>query len=160
VKAHPVPGLDPELPLAVAAREIIAVRSAELFSFVPRALDERNPVALHDMRIAAKRLRYVLELVGFAIGPLAQEAEARARDLQTVIGEVHDQDVLIARLEALPAKTSRVGLRALSLRLQSVRDERFARFLDLWATIEEAGLRERLGAVTSFSPNGSKAGDN
>lgn len=159
MKAEPVPDLEAELPLSVAARKIIAVRSAELFSFVPTALDERNSAALHDMRIAAKRLRYVLELVGFAIGPLADEAQAFARDLQTVIGEVHDHDVLIARLEEL-AKTSRRGVRRLGLRLHSRRDESFSEFLGLWATIEASGLRERLVAATTFSRNGSTAGHN
>jgi CHAD domain-containing protein len=160
MKARQVPDLNAELPLAIAARKIIAVRSAELFSFIPKALDERNAIALHDMRIAAKRLRYVLELVGFAIGPLGEEAQAFARDLQTVIGEVHDHDVLIARLEARPAKGSRRGVRRLGLRLHSRRDECFSRFLELWATIEGYGLRERLTSATTFSPNGSTAAHN
>jgi len=160
VKVAPVAGLDAELELGVAARKIIAVRSDELFGFAPRALDQHNSAALHDMRIAAKRLRYVLELVGFAIGPLADDARRYARKLQTVIGEVHDHDVMIARLEAHPARSSRRGAQRLSLRLHGRRDRCFLEFLALWATIEEYGLRERLAAATTFSPNGSTADDN
>jgi CHAD domain-containing protein len=160
MKAATVPSLEPELPLAEAARRIIAIRSAELFSFVPAALEESNGGTLHDMRIAAKRLRYVLELVGFTIGSLGDEAKARARDLQTLIGEIHDHDVLIARVESLSADTSRRGLRRLGLRLHSRRDALFGDFLMLWAGVETSGLRERLAAATTYSPNGALQADN
>jgi CHAD domain-containing protein len=156
VKAAPVPALSDGMPLPEAARRLIATRSAELFAFVPAALDERNARTLHDMRIAAKRLRYVLELLGFAIGEPAEEAEAAARELQTVIGEIHDHDVLISRLEALSSsKSSQRGVRELGLRLHGRRDVLFSDFVALWASVEESGLRERLLAATTFSPNGS-----
>ncbi len=109
MKAQAIGDLESAMALPEAARRIVAVRANELFGFVPAALDERNGAALHDMRIAAKRLRYVLELLGFVIGPVADEAQAQARELQTVIGEVHDYDVLIARLDALSAKGPRRG---------------------------------------------------
>ncbi len=155
MKAQAIGDLESAMALPEAARRILAVRAGELLSFVPAALDERNATALHDMRIAAKRLRYVLELLGFLIGPVADEAQAQARELQTVIGEVHDYDVLIARLEPLSAKSSRRGVRRLGLRLHGRRDARFGDFLALWAEIEDSGLRERLLAATSLSPNGS-----
>jgi len=69
MKAQRIDGLSAEMPLDAAARRIVAVRAAELYAFVPEALDEGAVTAMHDMRIAAKRLRYLLELVGFAIGP-------------------------------------------------------------------------------------------
>src|SRR5207248_1989202 len=62
VKARKVKGLDPEGPLAENARRIIDVRAREVHSFVPAVFDPQNVEALHDMRIASKRLRYVLEL--------------------------------------------------------------------------------------------------
>jgi len=152
VKATEVPELVPEMALGDAARRIVAVRAGELFGFVPAALDERNATALHAMRIAAKRLRYVLELVGFTIGEVGDDAEARARELQTLIGDIHDHDVLLARLETLAAGSSARGARRLALRLHSRRDALFADFTALWSTIEESGLRERIVAATSSSP--------
>ena len=157
MKATPVEALTPEMPISNAARQIVAVRAGELFGFVPAALDEGNATALHDMRIAAKRLRYVLELVGFTLGPVAEEAQARARELQTLIGEIHDHDVLIGRVESLPAGSGGRGVRRLALRLHSRRDSLFNAFTGLWTTIEESGLRERIVAATSFSLNGNGA---
>ena len=42
-----------------------------------RSATRRTSTELHDMRIAAKRLRYVLEIVGFAFGPPGEAARRR-----------------------------------------------------------------------------------
>ena len=52
------------------------------------------------MRIAAKRLRYILELSSPFFGAYAATAAKQARDLQDVIGEIHDCDVLLPWLQA------------------------------------------------------------
>ena len=57
--------------------------------------DPRDGAALHDLRIAAKRLRYVLEAAAPALGPAALEGAGAARGLQTVLGEIHDCDVML-----------------------------------------------------------------
>ena len=73
MKARRVKGLEPEAPLADNAERIVRVRLDELTSFMPKALDPDEVVALHDMRIAAKRLRYVLEVTGSCFGPVRLE---------------------------------------------------------------------------------------
>ena len=62
MKPGKVRGLDPTGTLADNAERIVASRLAELFAFAPAVLDVRAVRELHDMRIAAKRLRYVLEV--------------------------------------------------------------------------------------------------
>jgi hypothetical protein len=88
--------LDPERSLGENAARIIRVRLDEMRSFAPRALDGKTK-AQHDMRIAAKRLRYVLEVTGFCFGRPADMARRRARDLQDILGEIHDCDVMLPR---------------------------------------------------------------
>jgi len=53
VKARRVKRLDPSEPLGDNAERIVLVRLDELCSFMPRAADPEEVVALHDMRIAA-----------------------------------------------------------------------------------------------------------
>ena len=98
MKAKRIKGLDPAAPLAEGAAEIIEVRLGELLSFLPDALAEDEVRSHHDMRIAAKRLRYVLEATGFCFGKPADVARKAARDLQEVLGEMHDADVTLPRL--------------------------------------------------------------
>jgi hypothetical protein len=97
VKARPVKKLDPTRTLAENAARIVEVRLDEMLSFAPKALDGKTK-AQHDMRIAAKRLRYVLEATGFCFGKPADTARRRARDLQDILGEIHDCDVMLPRV--------------------------------------------------------------
>jgi CHAD domain-containing protein len=146
MKARAVDGLDPHASLADNARLIMRVRTDELYSFIPAALDEGDVTALHDMRIAAKRLRYVLELVGFCFGPYADRARAHARDLHSLIGEIHDCDVLLPRLEELREQAG-PGIDELIRRYRELRRERFTAFREAWAAIEGEGMREQLFAA-------------
>ena len=101
MKARKVKGLDPAGPLDANLRRIVAVRVAELHSFGKAVLDPSDVQALHDMRIAAKRVRYVLELGEPVLGPDAGRGAKRARSLQDVLGEIHDCDEGIPRVLAL-----------------------------------------------------------
>jgi len=157
MKAQRVTGLEPELALAEAARRIVAVRTAELYAFVPEALGQNATSAMHDMRIAAKRLRYLLELVGFCFGEVGEEARARARELQDVLGEIHDCDVMLERIAA-SREAEPEGFDALAARFRARRDVEFARFSALWAETEASGLRDRLLASAFSSPSGEAVG--
>ncbi|HEX2398318.1 MAG TPA: CHAD domain-containing protein [Solirubrobacteraceae bacterium] len=179
MKARKVGGLDPGMPLADAAERIVRVRLRELGSFAPRALDPAQVGALHDLRIAAKRLRYVLEVTAPCFGSYAATAAKRARQLQDLAGEVHDCDVLLPRvlaeLEGLraedadhlrsiagpdgetepslvgsaPNRDAYLGLEALAARLQAERTLRFERFVARWRGLERERFRERLKSALS-----------
>ncbi len=99
MKARRVKGLDPGMPLADAAERIVRTRLDELHGF-PQALDAGEVDALHDLRIAAKRLRYVLELTAPLFGPYAETAGRRVKEVQDLIGEIHDCDVTLPRVRA------------------------------------------------------------
>ena len=169
MKARQVKKLDPERSLGENAARIIQVRLDEMLAFAPRALEGRT-TAQHDMRIAAKRLRYVLELTGFVFGKPADTARRRARDLQDILGEVHDCDVMLPRVidhrrslrradaEAVraragddpdldpklaaraPHRTSYRGLDVLEVYLRARRSLLFDRFVELWAETERRGV--------------------
>jgi CHAD domain len=111
VKARPVKKLDPERSLGENAARIIRVRLDEMHSFAPKALAGKTK-AQHDMRIAAKRLRYVLEVTGFCFGRPADTARRRARDLQDILGEIHDCDVMLPRVRDHLARLQRADAEA------------------------------------------------
>lgn len=98
-KALPVRGLDPDRRLAPNARRILLTRIGEVWSYDVAVHDVARVRELHDMRIACKRLRYLLEIfgVGFRadLGPFVREVT----QLQDVLGEIHDCDVQVPRLE-------------------------------------------------------------
>src|SRR3954447_18321773 len=105
MKARRVKGLEAAMPLADAAERIVAVRLAELCDLADRAQDPAAAAELHDTRIAAKRLRYVLEITAPCFGPYADTGRKCAKDIQDLLGEVHDCDVMLPRLDELRWRT-------------------------------------------------------
>jgi CHAD domain-containing protein len=171
MKARKVKGVDATGNAADQVQRIVAVRLDELCSFMPTAHDPAEVTALHDMRIAAKRLRYVLELFSSAFGPYAAEAAKRTKKLQDVLGEVHDCDETLPRIEALIARQREAGggvrgLELLAEHERARRDHEFGRFLEQWAKLEQSGFRARLEyaigerpeTITSRSHDGNGAG--
>ncbi len=107
MKARKVKGLDPDGTLADNAQRIVAVRLAELRSFGPLAVDPEEVEALHDMRIAAKRLRYVLETTRPALRPPGGGRSARGAPAAGPAG----RDPRLRR-DAAPRARARGRLRA------------------------------------------------
>lgn len=85
-------------PAADALRAVASRRAAAVLARL-HDLDAGDAEAAHDLRIAAKRLRYTLEAAAAGLGPAATEGAGVARELQDVLGELHDCDVLVARVE-------------------------------------------------------------
>ena len=139
--------------------------------------------ALHDMRIAAKRLRYILEVGAEpCFGPYATTAIKRTRDLQDLLGELHDCDVQLPRVRALqdelraadaleararagdapdldptlasgtPHAEAWRGLETLCIYVEARRGLLFERFLELWRELEREGFRARLRYAISERP--------
>jgi hypothetical protein len=174
VKAKRVKKLDPNSPLADNAARIIRVRLDEVLSLAPAALEFERICDQHDMRIAAKRLRYILETTEFCFGKRAQTARRRARDLQDLLGELHDCDVMLPRIEAHLAalraedaaavregagdsldldprlvaraqhRTAYRGLEVLAVYVQARRGLLFDRFREFWMEQERAGTWKQL----------------
>jgi hypothetical protein len=174
VKARKVKKLDPAAPLAENAARIARARLDELRSFVPAALKPDNERQQHDMRIAAKRLRYVLEATEFCFGKPGPRARRRAKALQDVLGELHDCDVMLPRVEAhlakllesdatvvhkragtssdldpklaarAPHRTAYRGLEVLAVYMRARRKLLFDRFTERWAEAESDGVWDDL----------------
>jgi len=100
MKARRVKGLDADGPLIDNMRRVIVVRVDELFDFIPDALDPEKVEQLHDMRIAAKRLRYLLELSEPLFGAPAKKVAKTVKGLQDILGEIHDCDELMPLVDS------------------------------------------------------------
>jgi hypothetical protein len=95
-KAWPVPDIDPAAPVEVNARRVLAVRIAEFYSYDAVVPYPELAEALHDLRIAAKRLRYTLELFRPQFGHAGDRQIERVKSMQEALGTLHDHDVRIA----------------------------------------------------------------
>lgn len=145
-RARSVHGLKPKGSVRTNARKIVAVRTDEFFDFAPFLDDPTNVTELHAMRIAAKRLRYALELFADVLDADAAACIDLVKEFQDVVGDIHDHDVhvdiLRAHLEATSAERAR-ALAALAIEadgeIESVK-ERCRAFVtdDAWVAEQTA----------------------
>lgn len=90
-----VHGLKPDGTVRANAQRIVAARAAEFFGLAPYLANPAYVTQLHDMRIAAKRLRYTLEIFAPALDRDAAGCVTMLKEFQEIVGEIHDDDVLI-----------------------------------------------------------------
>lgn len=163
-KPRPVPGIDPSEPMRPNARRILRVRIDEVWSYEPHIRDPARVRELHDMRIACKRLRYLLEIFEVAFPGDLTWAIEQVRELQDLLGDIHDRDVQVPMLEEhllrlddreahrarrrqieLSRRTDeRPGILTLISRGKGERDELHAEFLRRWARLRDERFRKRL----------------
>ena len=184
MKARKVKHLDPDGTLADNAQRVVSVRLDELFDFVPAVLDPKSVKKLHAMRIAAKRLRYVLEVAAAnCFGPDALTATKRVRELQDLLGEIHDCDIQLPRVQrsrvelsdeavaelrtraagaadldpalasGLPHSEDWAGLAALEHYLTVRRGLLYDQFTTVWRDIERSAMRARLEYAIAERPS-------
>src|SRR5262245_455685 len=81
-------------------RRIIRARLTEMYIWAHYMRDERRASEQHRMRIAAKRLRYTLELFREFLPEQANDAIKDLKGLQDALGLLHDCDMLLAILRS------------------------------------------------------------
>ena len=142
-------------PVAVAAARALTARLDEL-SAVPGDLAELNAEQLHEVRIACKRLRYSIEffadILGDALTPLREACER----MQELLGQVHDIDVWLARVEAHAGrhkddKAMARAIKALRSSLAQQRQDQLKAAAALWkASFRRSDLTQARQAVETL----------
>ncbi len=101
----------PRRQLVVRAWSRAGKRAVTLRATIASAGGLYLPDRLHDVRIAAKKLRYALELVQ-SVGQVQQAARLKTlRQTQDLLGRMHDVEVVIARIRTVQATPGRANLR-------------------------------------------------
>lgn len=130
-----------------AMRRIVATRFDEACELAG-ALRAREPEALHQFRIACKRLRYALErFVGLA--PALQAAAEHLALVQDALGTFHDCTLLLAELPPSMEQTR--------ARLAALREREAERGAALWGDAVVL-MREILRFVDDRAARAGQAG--
>lgn len=136
------------LTTAAAAADLAAASLDELEARLDAIGDRVEAAAIHEARIAGKRVRYLLE--PFAAGaPGGTALLKRLRRLQDDLGALHDLDVLLALThegsgQPHPADTSAaLDLAALTAHLEGARRSASAALRETWLRADGASLLAR-----------------
>ncbi len=124
-KAKDIAGLHAHLPYARAAALTVRARAEELFAISPAdVLDTADIERVHDMRVASRRLRAVLEIYA----PCFERDRFRAvladvKALADALGARRDPDVQLAALDRLRAAMPAADHPGIDLLAEDVRAE-------------------------------------
>jgi CHAD domain-containing protein len=140
--------VDPDEPFALAGARIVRVRADELFSHGDEVLDTADIERVHDMRVASRRLRAVLEI----FEPVFPRGDFKTvlRDVKALadaLGERRDPDVHIEDMEGFEAQvqaTLRPGIDALVERLRARQARGNATLAAALESLRENDLHARL----------------
>lgn len=88
----------------LASDEEIAERWAALWNALPAALERANPVGVHDMRVASRRVRAAMDLgVGCHPRHWYQPLRKTARSITRALADIQDREVALAAFTAARA---------------------------------------------------------
>jgi CHAD domain-containing protein len=93
-------GLGGRLEAAILAPDILGRLEREVSKNRDAALDPAHPEALHRMRLAFKKYRYVAEVLLPLFPKATEETSKRLHAFQTLLGTIHDFDVILAEAHA------------------------------------------------------------
>jgi CHAD domain-containing protein len=134
--------LRPDMTFAEAAALTVATRVDELWEHSANVLDTSDIERVHDMRVATRRLRAVLEIFATAFPrDLHAEVLREVKALADALGERRDPDVQLEALE---------GVEGVGAFVEEIRAEQQRGNDVLKAALEHAettDLRGRLGAL-------------
>ena len=137
------------LEAAILAPDLLGRLEREVSKHREAALDPAHPEALHRMRLAFKKYRYAAEVLLPLFPKATEETSMRLHAFQTLLGTIHDFDVILA--EALAFRREFLGVAAesdLEAAFRRLREEKFREFLEI------AGTPDSLAGVfgTEFRP--------
>jgi CHAD domain-containing protein len=142
---------DPFEPFALAAARVVRTRADELFAHEEGVLDTSDIERVHDMRVATRRLRAVLEIFEpcFPTGDF-KTALRDVKALADALGERRDPDVHIDAMQALEAELQAVNRPGIDALIERLRGRQTGGNDALRAALEdvhESHLHERLHSL-------------
>jgi len=164
---EPPAGFSPEL--LAHAEAAISGRLRDMQSYEVYIADPTQVANLHAMRIAAKRLRYSLQLLTPVFAEKPQDAITAARNIQDMLGDIHDCDVWVTMLPRFMEDERRRmlayaghtrgfarlqrGLDYLAEERSHFRAQRYAEFLDYWRKLKRQKIWEALRQMLLGQPD-------
>ena len=153
----------PTEPYRHAAARVVRVRTGELFENAEGVLDTSDIERVHDMRVASRRLRAVLEI----FAPCFPQSEFKSvlrdvKQLADALGARRDPDVHIEALQAFSRALLPANRRGVERLVEDLRGRQARGNEVLAAELERAaerGLHERLLALADAAdePEGEPA---
>jgi CHAD domain-containing protein len=152
-KARDIPQLAAADSFREAAGRAVEVRAEEVFEHAAGVLDTSEIERVHDMRVATRRLRAVMEIFEAAFPKKQHRAVLKdVKALADALGERRDRDVAIDAMTKIGLALTATDRRGIDHLVEELRDEQHGANAELAAALqamEENDLRGRLRALAA-----------
>ena len=143
-KAFPLFAIDPRGNVASNATLMLHTRIAEMYRFANYVDDVDRVDELHNMRIAAKRLRYTMEIFASSFpGEDFATLYENVKSIQEQIGDIHDCDVRVPLMRTYLSEEGerrpeiKFGLERAIIAEQTKRNKLYEKFRRYWRKLQE-----------------------
>ena len=160
-RVYEIDALPPDL--YPRAGEAIRLRLEEFLAYEPHVAYPDRLAELHAMRIAAKHLRYTLEVFMPLYSSALRKPLKVLKEIQDLLGEIHDSDVWLALLpqftaeenaralkyfgDVAPAAAFLPGMQALEENRRQERLRHYLIFQRFWELTKEHGIWDRIRQI-------------
>ncbi len=145
-KAKNIYGLDVNKGLKECLKVILPVRFLEMTEYEQGTIEGGDIEALHDMRVASRRLQAVFKMFRKVFPKNKFKTEYRElRLLIKALGEVREYDVFINKLQKLKSTLEEKDTRAFDLliiRKKAEREEKRKKLIEYFKMLNKAGYKE------------------
>lgn len=152
----------PEATFLEAAHTSLRQQCDEMMSHLEGTRRGDDIEALHDMRVASRRLRAALSVFAAAFAPKPFAAiEKEVAKTTDALGAVRDSDVQIEFMESVigtASESEKVGLRAFAEHLGRERDRERVLLVKELGRLEKSGFVKDFGKLLAHG-NGANKGD-
>jgi CHAD domain-containing protein len=137
-----IPGVGPATSLGQAAPIILAAKAAPLFRLEGAARSGADADAVHDMRVASRRLREAMRLLAPVYPPeVSSQWYRRIRKVTGALGPVRDSDVFIGAFAALLGELGEGGRMAVAFLMGQRMEQRQHELVHLDRELTHLDLR-------------------
>jgi CHAD domain-containing protein len=152
-RARDIPGLDGRHSFRATAREAVTIRAEEMWDHAAGVLDTEDIERVHDMRVATRRLRAVLEVFAPAFDKDQHKAVLNdVKALADALGARRDPDVQLAALAEialeLPAE-DQPGIEAFAARVRAEQDAGNGVLAEALQAAQDDDLRGRIAELVA-----------
>lgn len=127
------------LAAAEIERRIKKLQRLGSYAYQPHLADQ-----LHQLRIAAKHLRYALEIFVPLYGPRLETFIGSALTIQRTLGDWHDYDVWLEAVQKHPSPVFSPAVYYLQQRYQRSKDQAYRKFVRHWRTTAREKIWDKL----------------
>jgi CHAD domain-containing protein len=151
--ARDIPDLDGREPFGTAGARVVSIRALEVWEHSEGVLDTTDIERVHDMRVATRRLRAMLEIFAPCFASQAHSEVLRdVKHLADALGARRDPDVQIDLLEKYAERAAAADQRGVESLIEHFRERQAAANTDLaeaLAEVERCDLRARLRGLVA-----------